>query len=122
LTPIAWRWQDASDESWIRVGLKDDEHRNPQLRLSELLAELTDAVPAEDAPAAEWQKFAVRWGQARMLWLGVDAKAQAAQAAIHGKGDARGRERFALWVEQSYPRIHNVPAATPAMVHHAPAY
>lgn len=122
LTPIAWRWQDASDESWIRVGLKDDEHRNPQLRLSELLAELTDAVPAGEAPPAEWQKFAVRWGQARMLWLGLDAKAQAAQAAIHGTVAELVKERFARWVEQSYPRIHNVPAATPAMVHHAPAY
>jgi hypothetical protein len=122
LAPIAWSWTEASAESWIRVGLLDDTQRNPMLRLSELLADLRQTAPSADAPPGDWQKFSLRWGQARMLWLKLDSAAQAKQAGLFAEVREMVRERFRAWVLQTYPRIHNVPAATPAMVHHAPAY
>ncbi len=122
LTPIAWSWGEASDESWIRVGLLDEELRNPTLRLGELLAGLRDAVPGGDAPPGDWQKFSLRWGQARMLWLKLDSEEQAKEAPLFGRVQDAVRENFRAWVIQTYPRIHNVPATTPAMVHHTPAF
>ena len=122
LTPIAWSWDEAIDESWIRVGLLDEERRNPTLRLAELLVDLRDVVPGADAPPGDWQKFSLRWGQARMLWLKLNAEEQGKEAELFVRVREKVRENFHAWVNQTYPRIHNVPAATPAMVHHIPAF
>jgi hypothetical protein len=79
-------------------------------------------VPGADAPPGDWQRFSLRWGQARMLWLKLDAEEQAKEAVLFGRVRDTVRENFHAWVIQTYPRIHNVPAATPAMVHHTPAF
>lgn len=122
LMPIAWDWNDAIDQRWIRVGLLDAEERNPSLRLGELLADLVKTVPKPDAQPAEWQKFSVRWGQARFLRTKLGEAVQAAEAETYNATEQVVRGNFLSWVEQTYPRIYNIPATTPAMVHHLPGY
>lgn len=122
LEPIAWSWQNASAENWVRVGLRGEDRENPHLRFSELVEEIKDAVPGSDAPTNEWQKCALRWGQARMLWLSLDMDIRASEADAFRRLTEDVHSRFAGWLEGTYPRIHSIPAATPAMVHHAPAF
>ncbi len=122
LTPIAWDWNDAASDRWVRVGLLDPAALNPALRLSELLDNLRHAVPASDAPALEWKAFALRWAQLRQLWLKAEKTTRSELQVSFDQLHQAQSDAFAQWMQTTYPRQFNQPPASVAMVHHIPSY
>lgn len=122
LTPIAWDWNDAASDRWVRVGLLDHDAHNPVLRLEELLESLAQAIPPADGSAPEWQAFSLRWGQLRQLWLKSENPARARLRERYQHLHASQSSAFAAWIQTVYPRLYNQPPAAVAMVHHIPSY
>ncbi len=121
LAPIPWDWKEASSERWVRVGLLDPEKQNPALRLEELLDGLAKALPKATGTLAEWQAFALRWGQLRQLWLKTEKAVQASLLARYTALRSALDTEFSGWMRDNYPRLYNQPAASLAMVHHVSA-
>ncbi len=122
LSPIRWDWNQASAERWVRVGLLDGDDKNPALRLEELIGNLISSVPKAEGPTADWQAFALRWGQLRQLWLKTDRPIRVALQDRYDHLRAIQAKSFGEWMVGVYPRIYNQPAVELPMVHHVPGF
>lgn len=122
LTPVAWDWDHAANKTWIRVGLVGTGEQNTDLRLKELLESVRGEIPESASQPSDWLNFALRWGQARMLWheASPSLRKEAGSAFCELAGVITGK--FNQWLGETYPRIYNYPPSTPVMVHHIPAF
>lgn len=122
LAPIAWAWEDAADKTWIRVGLIGRGEENTDLRFREILPGLSAGAPVSLSPPSDWLSFALRWGQARMLWHSASQGLQQDEREAFRNTAENISAEFSKWLTQTYPRIYNYPPATPVMVQHIPPY
>lgn len=121
LQPIEWSWNNAIAERWIRMGLRGGGTENNQLRLATLVEELGSAVPSPSSQPTDWIPFALRWSQARRLFLESGTNDAGMRAAYHGLRE-KVDKAFHAWMWETYPRIHNYPTSSPVMVHHIPGF
>jgi len=122
LTPIPWAWEDAADQTWIRVGLIGKGEQNTDLRFQEILPELSASIPTALAAPSDWLNFALRWGQAQMLWHEASAGLKQEEGEKFCATAGQVTVAFNQWLTETYPRIYNYPPTTPVMVHHIPPY
>lgn len=122
LTPVAWDWNQALDEKWIRVGLLGNQVENTDLRFEELGKHLLENCPDQNADAQKWLAFAYRYAQANVLWAQISPAARAQYQKQFP--DLRGfvNQQFQSWLKAHYGGLFNYPASSPLMVHHIPGF
>jgi len=122
LTPVAWNWNQASDQKWIRVGLLGNKVENTELRFDELAKNLVSSCPDNRATAQAWLVFASRYAQARMLWTQISATKRSLHESQFSQLCFHTNKFFYSWLIENYGGIFNYPASSPLMVHHIPGF
>ena len=122
LTPVAWDWNQALDQKWIRVGLLGNQVENTDLRFEELGKNLLTSCPDKSATPQSWLAFAARYAQARMLWTQISAAKRTALQKQFPELCSYANQQFYAWLVANYGGIFNYPASSPLMVHHIPGY
>lgn len=122
LTPVAWEWNQALDQKWIRVGLLGNKVENTELRFEELGKNIDRDLPGKKTAPQDWLKFASRYAQARMLWTQITPSKRAEYQKAFDQLCAHANQQFYDWLVANYGGIFNYPASSPLMVHHIPGY
>lgn len=122
LTPVAWEWNPALDQKWIRVGLLGNKVENTELRFEELGKNIERVLPGKSSAPQDWLKFASRYAQARMLWTQITAAKRAQYQASFEQLCVHANQQFFNWLSTNYGGIYNYPPSSPLMVHHIPGY
>jgi hypothetical protein len=122
MAPVEWDWNQALDETWIRVGLLGNKVENTDLRFDELGKDLLTSCPDKCATPQNWLAFAARYAQARLLWTQISAAKRTALQKQFPELCSYANQQFYDWLIANYSGIFNYPTSSPLMVHHIPGY
>ena len=122
LTPVAWDWDQALDQKWIRVGILGNKVDNTDLRFEELGKHVDKDCPGKNSTPQDWLTFAYRYAQARMLWTQISHAKRIDYQPQFPQLCSYANKQFYAWLVDNYGGIFNYPASSPLMVHHIPGY
>ncbi len=106
-------------DEWLAVGLKTDPEQDNKRRLEGLLKNIRDEIPEPRSNRHEWLSFARKWAELDTLRHETEvSKLDDDFPALRERVDAS----FLEWVTDKYGGLHNLSAASPAMVHHIPRF
>ena len=121
LRPVAHPRGREVAEPWARAGVAIDPRADRRRRLDRLLKSVEASLPGDGTGHYDWLDFAPRWAQVNALVFDADADpagedARARYERIRDSID----ERFIAWLRRRLESLHNLPPATPVMIHHVP--
>ena len=122
LEAVPFKQASAFANSWIAIGIKTDDPDRRSRRLDGLLETVTASIPGDSSRHDDWYRFAKTWAELSALVLESDAslsdsvrqKLQLLQTQI----DAA----LAQWLSRRYRGLIDLPAVSPAMLHHIPRF
>jgi len=122
LKPIPFSRAEGLEQSWVQTGIENDKTAE-KLNRFDALSQIVDGfIPKEGARHQDWIEFALRWAEllVRQNQCGstLSDDRHAAFKALQKKVDSA----FEIWISQRFAGLANLPATTPAMVHHIPRY
>ena len=121
LRPVAHPRGREVAEPWARAGVAVDPRADRRRRLDRLLKSVEAALPGDGAGHYDWLDFAPRWAQVNALVFDADADPVSEDArARYERIRDRIDERFVAWLRRRFEALHNLPPATPVMIHHVP--
>lgn len=122
LTPIAWSWDDALPENWIKVGLSGNQQENLRLRYDTLAQRLKDDMPTETSSLREWSSFSFAYHQLLNLFWQLDSDGRKAVGDQRNQISETTNRIFDQWRRSQYGRLFNASPFEPSMVHHVPHF
>ena len=110
-------------DSWIRCGILENAQADVIVRLSRLLAAITESVPALDAKYSDWISFAPKWAELAALAYGLPQDSAGQKQFVHFKElGTKVQEAFFHWLTEHnaahYAGLVNQPPGKPVMLHH----
>ena len=109
--------------TWVHVGIKHDPQADALKRLRGLMDRSRENLPADESSHRDWQKFARPWAESVVLRWELDAALEAEEKDCWGQLHTDVEDRFAIWMENRFASLHNLPfVPQPVMVHHVARY
>lgn len=104
---------------WFAVGLETEPGQDNKRRLEGLLKNIRDEIPEPRSNRHEWLSFARKWAELDTLRHEIEVlKLDDDFPSLRDRVD----DSFLEWVTDKYGGLHNLSAASPAMVHHTPRF
>jgi len=108
------------ENSWARVGIRENPLRDLQSRFDGLAAKLANQVPGKRVGHDDWLRFGQRWAELRTVYLALQPMISAPQIRSYENIQERVDILFMQWLSERYAGLHNQPADPPVMLHHVP--
>lgn len=108
--------------SWLRIGIRSDEHADRERRLDRLLNTLTSDIPKKDARHDDWFHFAKTWGELVVLALESDSKLLGLVRQKMERLKVEIDAALVPWLTKCYAGLVNLPPVPPVMLHHIPRF
>jgi hypothetical protein len=122
LKPVPFSRNESLEQSWVQAGIENDKTAEKLNRFDALVQIVDGFIPKEGARHQDWIEFALRWAEllVRQNQCGstLSGDRHMAFKALQKKVDGA----FETWISQRFAGLANLPATTPAMVHHIPRY
>lgn len=122
LQPVLHEQAHLLGKSWARVGLRSTSPADDTERVGQLIANLNEVMPAEDARHTEWFRFARGWAELMLLVHGQPEPMRADSRERIIQLQARVDAGFTAWILRRYAGLINLPPSPPVMLHHLPRY
>jgi hypothetical protein len=119
LIPIANINAKSVDQSWIKTGIIRPDSRDNEERVALLFDRIHGEVPNKDSKYTDWQIFATRWAELSALVHNNPIEGNVQR--LLELGDSNNCV-FMAWLNDHYASLNNLPATSPAMVHHIPRH
>ena len=120
LRPISPENIGALTKAWAMIGIRTDPEADRTRRLRGLLESVKGAIPGENAWHDDWLHFALRWAELNALYVGWESgfatDISVGMEALRTEVD----RNFAMWVQERYAGLVNMPPVPPVMLHHVP--
>ena len=122
LEAVPFKHASAFANSWIAIGIKTDDPDRRGLRLDGLLETVAASIPGGNARHDDWCRFAKTWAELSALVLESDSSlsdsARRKMQLLQTQIDAA----LAPWLGIRYRGLIDLPAVSPAMLHHIPRF
>lgn len=109
-------------QSWISVGVNNDQGAHALRRLHDLISAVCHTVPGIDGGYQDWLLFAHRWAELLAIRYSGNYQIPEDQLAQIKEATSNVDDAFNQWMLERYVGLQNQPPSSPAMVHHIPRY
>ena len=108
--------------SWIAIGIKTDDPDRRGRRLDGLMETVAASIPGGSSRHSDWCRFAKTWAELSALALESDTSlsdsARQKRQLLRIQIDAA----LGTWLTRRYRGLIDLPAVSPAMLHHIPRF
>ncbi len=118
IKPVKRAGPHIDQNSWISIGIKK-ENSDKSSRISGLFQVLKDHFPTITCAYTDWIHFALQWAELSALMHCADNEAYQSRFREMGK---ELNTIFAMWLQDKYAGLINLPPTNPAMLHHIPRH
>ena len=108
--------------SWIAIGIKTEEQVDGVRPVDGLLDTVAANIPGEDSRHNDWCRFAKSWAELSALAMESDAKLPRSVREKMSMLQEQIDAALMQWLTKRYPGLVNLPAISPAMLHHIPRF
>lgn len=108
--------------SWIAIGIKTDDPDRRSRRLDGLLETVAASIPGDNSRHDDWCRFAKTW--AELLALALESDTSLSDSVLPKMQLLQTQIDAALvpWLTRRYRGLIDLPAVSPAMLHHIPRF
>ena len=122
LEAVPFKQASAFANSWIAIGIKTDDPDRRGRRLDGLLETVAASIPSGSSRHNDWSRFAKTWAELSALALESDTSlsdsARQKIQLLRIQIDAA----LGTWLTRRYRGLIDLPAVSPAMLHHIPRF
>lgn len=123
LQPVDWHAVDELDEgSWVLVGIRRDPDQDRANRLAGLLQLLERDIPSTESRYSDWLGYAEAWAQLMVLAHQITGSLELEYGSRMSQIEEQVDCVFKNWIEKHFASLHNLPVASPVLVHHVVRY
>lgn len=122
LKPVLFNQGNGLEKSWVQVGIEKDLESEKLYRFDALAQIVEGIVPETGARHQDWIEFAFRWAELQVRRHQCGSVLTDDRCAMIEALQQKVDNTFETWTAQRFAGLSNLPATTPAMVHHIPRY
>ena len=108
--------------SWIAIGIKTDDPDRRSRRLDGLLETVAASIPGDNSRHDDWCRFAKTWAELSALVQESDASLSDSVLPKMHLLQTQIDAALVPWLTRRYRGLIDLPAVSPAMLHHIPRF